>query len=64
MITVWVPVFDATLENGCLQVVPNNHKDGLFEHCPAPSGKYLSPKFFDYDRATPVPMKRGQAPFS
>ena len=63
---MWVPVTDATIDNGCLVVVPNNHRDGLFEHCPAVPGvsvKYLSPKFFDADRAVPLPMKRGSALF-
>lgn len=63
IITVWVPVFDSTIENGCLCVVPNNHRDGLFEHCPAPTGKYLSPTLFDAERALPVPMRRGSALF-
>jgi phytanoyl-CoA hydroxylase len=63
MITVWVPVFDATEENGCLQLVPRSHRGGLFEHCPAPTGKYLSTRFFDHERAIPVPMKRGSALF-
>jgi len=66
IITVWVPVTDATEENGCLAVVPRNHEAGLLEHCPAVPGvsaKYLSTKFFDADRALPVPMKRGSALF-
>jgi phytanoyl-CoA hydroxylase len=63
IITVWVPVSDATEEMGCLQLVPRNHTEGLFEHCPAPTGKYLSPKFFDFERAIPVPMRRGSALF-
>lgn len=66
MITVWVPVTDATVDNGCLIVVPKNHESGLFEHCPAVPGvsfKYLSTKFFDAERAVPVPMKRGSALF-
>ena len=32
MLTVWVPVVDATLENGCLQVMPGSHKYGLRKH--------------------------------
>jgi phytanoyl-CoA hydroxylase len=73
MITVWIPIVDATEENGCLQVVPNNHRQGLIEHCAtgatAPTdgrktlakGTYLSTNMFDADRARPVPMKRGSA---
>ena len=32
LITVWVPVTEATLENSCLMVVPGSHKQGLREH--------------------------------
>ena len=32
MLTVWIPIVDATLENGCLQVLPGSHKMGLFKH--------------------------------
>ncbi|MGV9864712.1 phytanoyl-CoA dioxygenase family protein [Rhodococcus koreensis] len=63
MITVWVPIFDAADEDGCLQIAPRSHTDGLLEHCPAPSGRYLSTARFDVDRAIPVPMRRGSALF-
>lgn len=66
IITVWVPVTEATRENGCMQVVPNNHHDGLYEHCPAVPGvsaKYLSPRYFDADRAVALPMEPGSALF-
>ena len=33
LITVWVPVTEATLENSCLMVVPGSHKQGLRMHC-------------------------------
>ncbi|CAN0591666.1 unnamed protein product, partial [Ectocarpus sp. 12 AP-2014] len=32
MITVWLAVTDATIKNGCLQVVPN--ENALLPHCP------------------------------
>lgn len=63
MVTVWLPVFDATVENGCLRVAPRSHRDGLLEHCPDPKGRYLSTSLFDAERAVPVPMRRGSALF-
>jgi phytanoyl-CoA hydroxylase len=63
IITVWLPVVDSTTENGCLMVAPSHDKQGLFEHCPAPTGRYLSTRFFDAGRAIPVPMRRGSVLF-
>ncbi|MGH2369835.1 MAG: phytanoyl-CoA dioxygenase family protein, partial [Chloroflexota bacterium] len=34
MLTVWLPVTNATVENGCLCVVPQSHQRGLVTHCP------------------------------
>jgi len=31
-ITVWMAIDDATLDNGCIWVVPGSHKQGLIEH--------------------------------
>ena len=33
-VTVWLAITDATVENGCLQVVPYSHRAGLADHCP------------------------------
>ena len=63
MLTVWIPVFDATEENGCLRVVPRNHRAGLLHHCTGPSGYYLPEPEFEVDRAVTVPMRRGSALF-
>lgn len=60
MITVWMPITDATEENGCLLVAPRNHTRGLLTHClSATRGKYLPEDLFDIDRAWPLPMRRG-----
>ena len=32
MINTWIPLVDATIENGCLQVVAKSHKLGLIKH--------------------------------
>jgi phytanoyl-CoA hydroxylase len=60
IVTVWIPIVDADETNGCLQLVPRNHDDGLLQHCiSADVGKYLPTRNFAADRAVPVPMKRG-----
>jgi len=55
MITVWFPLSEATVENGCLTVVPGSHREGLHEHC---SGRILERHFHPED-AVPLPMERG-----
>jgi ectoine hydroxylase-related dioxygenase (phytanoyl-CoA dioxygenase family) len=63
VLTVWLPITDATEENGCLCVVPGSHKDGLATHCPGtgPDGGVQIPKKLIAREALPVPMKRGGA---
>ena len=39
MLTVWFPVFESSVENGCLCVVPESHKRGLLTHCPSRPGQ-------------------------
>jgi phytanoyl-CoA hydroxylase len=64
MLTIWLPINEATVENGCLAVVPKNHEEGLLQHCiTTERDKHLPEKFFDADRALPVPMKPGSALF-
>jgi hypothetical protein len=64
MLTVWVPIQDATEENGCLVVVPQNHRVGLLQHCPSPIlGNHIPDRYFDAERGVPQPMKRGSALF-
>jgi hypothetical protein len=66
MLTVWVPITDATEENGCLCVVPRSHKGGLATHCPGKSEGRKGLHIPDEVRgagATPVPVPRGSALF-
>ena len=57
MVTVWVAMTDATVENGCLQVVPGIDA-GMLPHCPQVQTA-IAPKHLDTDRAVPLPVKAG-----
>lgn len=40
ILTVWIPITRATVENGCLLVAPGSHKRGLATHCHDPRASY------------------------
>tara|TARA_Y100001960_G_C14746477_1_gene865933 strand:+ start:964 stop:1989 length:1026 start_codon:yes stop_codon:yes gene_type:complete len=64
ILTVWFSITDATEEQGCLQVIPGSHKEGLFAHCPGgPGGLEIPEQLLDRARAIPVPTKRGDVLF-
>jgi hypothetical protein len=63
MITVWFPLLDAAVENGCLQVVPGSHRSGLLQHCPGHSGVQVPTRLFAADAALPLPIRRGSVIF-
>ncbi|MCA0955072.1 phytanoyl-CoA dioxygenase family protein [Mameliella alba] len=58
MVTVWLAISDATVENGCLQVVPG--KPRMYPHCPQKQTA-IAPGHLDMDRAVPLPVKAGGA---
>lgn len=41
ILTVWIPLVDATPENGCLQVLPRSHKQGVVRHHTGGAGGLL-----------------------
>jgi len=60
MVTAWVAITDATVENGCLQVVPGSHRKSMLRHCPSP--QLSIPKAqFDVDSAVALPVAAGGA---
>jgi hypothetical protein len=66
MISVWIAIFDATIENGCLQVVPGSHRGELAVHCNYDEGKrkYSQigiPGSLIPANQRPVPMRAGDA---
>jgi ectoine hydroxylase-related dioxygenase (phytanoyl-CoA dioxygenase family) len=63
MLTVWFPLLDASVENGCLEVVPYSHWEGLLNHCPSGLGLHIPDQLFRRAEAIPMPMKRGDILF-
>ncbi len=63
MLTVWWPLTRATLENGCLKIIPRSHKAGLLHHCRTVSGLAVPDPMLDLERAMPVPMNPGDVLF-
>ena len=57
MITVWLAVTDATVENGCLQLFPGRHEE-MLPHCTKAQLGIASPFLPDGD-PVPAPVKAG-----
>jgi ectoine hydroxylase-related dioxygenase (phytanoyl-CoA dioxygenase family) len=58
MITVWIAVSDATIDNGCLQVIPKSLSTTLLPHC----GKRqtsIGDSFINVSEAISLPVKSG-----
>jgi ectoine hydroxylase-related dioxygenase (phytanoyl-CoA dioxygenase family) len=55
-LTCWVALTDATLENGCVHVLPGVHRQGTIAHRDTPIGYECCD---DPDRALAVPVKAG-----
>ena len=69
LLGVWIALDDATIENGCLWVIPGSHKDGIlyptrphnsteFDHTPE---LYLTP--YEGENGIAVEVKKGTAIF-
>ena len=61
ILTVWLPITDSTIENGCLQVIPGSHREGLLAHCPSDKSLSIPDKLLPTDQALPLPMRAGSA---
>ncbi len=57
MITAWIAINDATIENGCLQVIPGPHNK-MLPHCPKVQTA-IADEFIDEAAAVPLPVKAG-----
>jgi non-heme Fe2+,alpha-ketoglutarate-dependent halogenase len=65
-VTAWVALTDASVEAGCMEVIPGSHRNGQFHHHETPSadnmlsrGQTLSVDF-DRSRAQFMPVKAGE----
>jgi hypothetical protein len=61
LITVWLPITAATVENGCLCVIPGSHRAGLATHCPGVNTdrQLRIPDKLLAGAPRPVPMRPG-----
>ena len=62
ILTVWFPLWDTTVENGCLVVWPESHLQGLLDHCPRPGGLQIPGQLLS-GKAKSMPMRRGDVLF-
>ena len=55
---VWLAVTQATLENGCLHVLPGSHREPVHDHVPdrRPDANYGYVEIVDHDMAAAVPV--------
>ncbi len=67
MLTVWLPLTEATERNGCLTVVPGSHREGLQLHCPMTrEGRrvnHIPRTLVPQERVRPLPMSAGDVLF-
>jgi phytanoyl-CoA hydroxylase len=65
VLTVWLPLVDATRENGCLWVKPRSHHGAVLEHNCHPTQPYLviTEENLSPTDAVCVPVRRGGALF-
>jgi ectoine hydroxylase-related dioxygenase (phytanoyl-CoA dioxygenase family) len=58
IVGLWVAVTEATLENGCLHVLPGSHREPVHEHVPdrRPGANYGYVEIVDHDMAASIPV--------
>jgi ectoine hydroxylase-related dioxygenase (phytanoyl-CoA dioxygenase family) len=64
MLTIWLAVTDATLENGCLIVERGSHREEMTLHCPGkvfPAEIYIPESIIDDGRVMPMEVPAGGA---
>lgn len=62
VLTVWLPVTEATVENGCLEVIPRSHAGDLAHHClvtPRKKGLHIPDEYLAPGQPLALPMRPG-----
>lgn len=59
----WFPLDDATLENGCMVVLPGGHRLGALPHVSVTDDFVIDPASIDLSKGIAVPMKAGSGLF-
>ena len=62
MLTVWLAITDATVENGCLIVERGSNRADLTMHCPgsaASATTYIPESIIDWNRVVPLEVEAG-----
>ena len=63
IVTCWVALADATVENGCMEVLPGVWKRGYLEHHRSEGGTAVHPNALPGVQPRPVPVRKGGAVF-
>lgn len=65
LVSIWIALDDADTENGCMNVIPGSHLEGLVSHGRAETERGEVPALLqvaaDAGRAVPVPVAAGHA---
>nr|CAA9253040.1 Phytanoyl-CoA dioxygenase [uncultured Armatimonadetes bacterium] len=60
IVTCWLALVDATVENGCMEVLPGVWRRGYLPHQPGEGGTSVCPEALPADvKPRPVPVKKG-----
>ena len=60
ILTVWLPLVSTTSENGCLQIIPGQHKSGLLQHQTVSGlGTVILEELMPNEEPLVLPMEKG-----
>lgn len=63
LLTVWFPLTESSVRNGCLMVVPHSHVEGLRVHCSDSRQSQIPAQLVPKERVQPLPMSPGDVLF-